>query len=273
MGQDWFGRRVMPGGVIFLAAERAALVKRRLAAFRLYHGIADLPLKVFSGSIDLRTNRTQAHGIVNYIQRWRDEEGVETKLIIGDTTSKLLFGGDENSPKDMGGFINNVSHIQEGSGAHFLLVHHIPHEQNRMRGHGPTIRAENNAGIRTATIEKNNDGEEGDQITFNLESFDLGSDPETGEVTTAPIVRPTEATSRTTTAEPRLRRLTKNQQTMYSFLHDAGRNGLTTDEWNAIARANDIGTKRKADLVDLRSALKAKGLVREFNDRWTAVTD
>jgi len=107
----------------------------------------------------------------------------------------------------------------------------------------------------------------------NLESFDLGSDPETGEVTTAPIVRPTEATSRTTTAEPRLRRLTKNQQTMYSFLHDAGRNGLTTDEWNAIARANDIGTKRKADLVDLRSALKAKGLVREFNDRWTAVTD
>jgi RecA-family ATPase len=126
-GQDWFGRRVTQGGVIFLAAERAALVKRRLAAFRLYYGLTDLPLKVFSGSIDLRTNRTQAEGIVNYVKRWKDEEDIDTQLIVGDTISKLLFGGDENSPKDMGAYINNVSHIQDGTGAHVLLVHHVPH--------------------------------------------------------------------------------------------------------------------------------------------------
>jgi hypothetical protein len=41
-GQDWMARPVTPGGVLFVAIERAALVMRRLAAFRQYHGIADL---------------------------------------------------------------------------------------------------------------------------------------------------------------------------------------------------------------------------------------
>ena len=36
-GRDWFGRRVQQGGVLYVAIERASLVKRRLAAFRNHH--------------------------------------------------------------------------------------------------------------------------------------------------------------------------------------------------------------------------------------------
>lgn len=64
--------------------------------------------------------------------------------------------------------------------------------------------------------------------------------------------------------------LTKNQQTMFSILYDAGPHGLTIAEWNKAAREAGIGTKRKADLHDYRSALKAKKLVHESNEHWTA---
>jgi hypothetical protein len=185
----------------------------------------------------------------------------------------LLAGGDENSPKDVGAFINNIARIQDTTGAHLLLVHHVPHDQNRMRGHGAllaacdtTIRVEKNGSIRTATIEKNNDGEEGEQIAFSLENFELGKDPETGDMTTAPIVRPAEAPcpSAVTTGP----RLTPNRRTMFTILHHPGERGMSIEEWNERAREAGIGTTRKADLYDIRTALKSKGLVRQYADRW-----
>ena len=58
---------------------------------------------------------------------------------------------------------------------------------------------------------------------------------------------------------------------MFSILHAAGNAGLSTEGWNDQARAAGIGIKRKADLYDIREALKAKNLVRFFGDRWNSV--
>ena len=43
-GRLWFGRRVQQGGVLYVAIERAALVKRRLAAFRVHHIVDEIRL-------------------------------------------------------------------------------------------------------------------------------------------------------------------------------------------------------------------------------------
>jgi hypothetical protein len=48
------------------------------------------------------------------------------------------------------------------------------------------------SGSVTATIDKNNDGPEGQAIPFRLAGVELYRDPETGETTTAPVVIPTE---------------------------------------------------------------------------------
>ena len=276
-GQLWFGRRVMRSGVLYVAAERPALVKRRLAAFRLHHNVTDLPLAVVSGSLDLRTSRLSAEAIIEIASRWSDTTKIATGLIMGDTTSRLLAGGDENSPKDMGAFIANVTLIQERTGAHVMLLHHVPHETNRMRGHGlqvaamdTTISVEKNGGIRTATIDKNADGEEGAQVAFDLLSIEISKDPETGAPTMAPVVRPVEGATANLSAQAL--RLTKNQQTMFSVLHDAGRQGLTTRKWDERARAEGIGVKRRADLYDLRGALNSKHLVRQYGERWTIIS-
>src|SRR5262245_39425901 len=265
-GQDWIGRRVSQGAALFVAIERAALVKRRLAAFRLYHGISELPLAVLSGSIDLCAGKTGAEGIIECARRLEDESELKLSLVVVDTVSRALAGGDENSAKDMGAFVANSLQIQEATASHVLLTHHVPHEQNRMRGHGAllaacdtTLRIDKDDGLRTATVEKTNDGAEGEQVFFSLETVELGHE------TTAPVVRLAEPPAAQVGRGPKLN---KNQQTMFSLLHGAGANGLTTEEWNQKARVVDIGVKRKADLYDIREALRTKGLVRQYGDRW-----
>src|SRR5215471_3315955 len=59
-GLPWFGRQVSSGGVLYIAAERAALVRRRMAAWRLHHGIDDIPLWIVTKSVDLRSDRKDA---------------------------------------------------------------------------------------------------------------------------------------------------------------------------------------------------------------------
>ena len=66
-GLPWFGRSVTQGAVLNMAAERAALVKRRLAAWRIHHGIDDIPLAIATGAIDLRTT-ADARKIVDLMQ-------------------------------------------------------------------------------------------------------------------------------------------------------------------------------------------------------------
>jgi hypothetical protein len=55
---------------------------------------------------------------------------------------------------------------------------------------------------------------------------------------------------------------------MFVILYEAGQSGLTTEAWNAKAREIGIGVSRKATLHDIASALKSKGLVREYNGVW-----
>jgi hypothetical protein len=272
-GRTWLGRRVQQGGVLYVAIERSALVKRRLAAFREHHAVNEIPLAVVSGHADLRTSQDSANEIIELARRIADIGEVPTSLILIDTVSRALAGGDENSPKDMGSLVGNLAHIQERTGAHVSAVHHIPADgTQRLRGHGAllgacdtTIKVERFETYRTATVDKVNDGPEGERATFTLESIELHVDAETGKVTTAPVLIPAEAPA---VSESKRSNLTPNQSSMLTLLQEAGNAGLDQSDWDEKARAIGIGTKRHATLYDLRKALKDKKLAYVFNERW-----
>src|SRR5262249_13640775 len=113
-------------------------------------------------------------------------------------------------------------------------------------------------------VEFMKDGPTGDIIAGRLKPVDVGTD-EDGETISSCIIEPADPVRRTNSDEPKL---TKNQQTMFSILRGAGASGLTTDRWNELARNEGLGVSRKEDLYDIRSALKSKGLVRQYGDRW-----
>ena len=200
---SWLDRRVSKGAVLYVAAERVKLTERRFAAFRKYHRIDKLPLALISGAVNLLSTQEHVAEIAGYAANLKEKTKLPVVLIVIDTVSRVLCGGDENSPKDMGAFVANVAQLQEVTGAHVLLIHHVPQDGNvRLRGHGAllgsldtVVAIEKSGAIRTATVQKDNDGVEDRQIAFDLKSVTLSIDPDTQEETTAPVVIPAEGVS------------------------------------------------------------------------------
>lgn len=199
-GRAWFGRAVTRGAVLYVAAKRANVVRRRFAAFRRHHCLDDLPIAVVSGSVDLRSSGAGADAVIEQVGELQRIAGIPVVLVIIETANRVLCGGDENSPKDMGALVANLTYIGETTGAHVLVTHHNPADgAHRMRGHSlflgacdTTVCVEKAGAYRTATVSKASDGPEDERLTFELKSVDLYTD-ETGHVTTAPVVVPVAA--------------------------------------------------------------------------------
>jgi hypothetical protein len=273
-GKNWFGRRVLQGGVLYVAAERADVVKRRMAAFRKHYDEQDIPLAVVGGPADLRTISEHARLIAEYAQSLEDMFGTPVRLIIIETVNRVLAGGNENDSADMGGLINTLSHVQEATGAHILTVHHTPIKGNRLRGHSSllgacdtTILVEKLGSGYLAQIDKSNDGPSAGQISWTVESVELHKDLETGVITSAPVVVP--LLHLAASAKP----VTKHEAEMLKILVQAGPEGLPMKDWNAKARAEKIGEKRPATRTEARNSLKARGLIVEQNGIWRANLD
>src|SRR5262249_55077524 len=147
--------------------------------------------------------------------------------------------------------------------------HHCGVEGTRPRGHTSltgaadaqiSVKRDHQQNI-VVEVECAKDGQ-GDQLVSRLEPAEVGVD-EDGEAITSCIVVPGEVASGNSES-----RLTPNQQTMFSILHAAGERGLPLEEWNEQTRAAGIGVKRPATLLDIRMALKSKGLIQETMNGW-----
>jgi RecA-family ATPase len=57
-------------------------------------------------------------------------------MIVLDTLSRVIAGGNENAPDDMGQLIGNCDRIRAEARAHVMLVHHTGKDEARgARGH------------------------------------------------------------------------------------------------------------------------------------------
>jgi hypothetical protein len=196
-GLPWLNRRAKQGGVIYIAAERAALTARRFAALRKRYGVDNPPLAIVSGPVDFLTNKAHVDECAGHAERLQELFAMPVALIVVDTVSRVLAGGDENSPKDMGALVANIGRLQDATGAHVLLLHHVPQTDGavRLRGHGALLGAldtviavEKGVTVRTATVTKDNDGAGETSIAFTLQSVTLSIDQDTKEETAAPVV-------------------------------------------------------------------------------------
>ena len=283
-GRHWFGHHVQGGGVLYVAAERVALGERRLAAFRLYHGVSHLPLGIVSGSIDLRSSTACAIEIVDIAAKLSDP----VCLIVIDTVSRALAGGDENAPRDMGQFLRNVELLQ-ATGAHVLLLHHIPADgAQRPRGHGSllgacdtTFRIDQSGPFRILSIDKSNDAAEGGRVPFTLKSIELHRDDNV--VTVAPVVVPFDGP---TPHPERKRKLSNKQvlalQTLHSLCLELGQRlpsgygvppnlrAIQVNTWRQELESRGVidrnGSNPRQEFRRLNDALKKAGLVAERDD-------
>lgn len=125
-GKEWQLRRVVPSYVLYLSTEGWTGIGNRMEALRRTHfANADtVPLDYMARSINLRTTSKDADAIVETAKARAAVFGVKPGLIIIDTFSHTLAGGDESNQEHIRAAIANLKRIVDRTGAAVMVVHH-----------------------------------------------------------------------------------------------------------------------------------------------------
>jgi hypothetical protein len=195
IGAPWQGRRVVQSGVLYLAAEGGRGVTNRIAALKAETGVCDVPLALRRAGLDLLHSQANLQELVDLAQGVKEKFPELPLLIVIDTLSRIMAGGDENSAADMTALIRNIDAIREATGAHIMLVHHTGKDTARgARGHSSLraatdteIEVGNDNGARAALVTKQRDYQGGETFAFTLKSVVLGVDQDGDEVTSCVV--------------------------------------------------------------------------------------
>ena len=181
---SWQGREVTPGSVVYLAAEGASGMQKRMAAWRKVYGAKP---EVLTLPVAIQAADPEAWAALVEACRRRGPT-----LVVIDTQARVTAGMEENSAKEMGLFIERLEELKRATGACVLVVHHTGRNGGDARGSSAIDGAQDtelkvtrnsnrkmlDARLR---VEKQKDGEDGQVIPLQLQKVALGTDPETGE--------------------------------------------------------------------------------------------
>lgn len=192
-GRTWARRKVRGGAVVYVAAEGGAGVYKRLAALREhYRDAGDVPLFVIKFPVDLLHGKEHAVALVKLCREAAELAGQGLELIVIDTLSRAMSGGDENSSTDMGVMVKGFDVIREATGAHLMVIHHSGKDRAKgARGHS-LLRAATDTEIEiergklAVTKQRDMDGEF--RQAFRLLTVPIGLDAD-GAVVTSCVVK------------------------------------------------------------------------------------
>jgi hypothetical protein len=171
-GIPWHQHNVVQGNVLYLAAEGAKGLGKRVEAWEKHHHNPDmarlttLPVPVQLADLD----NVDVPAVIMLVKQYN------TDLLILDTQARVTTGKDENSGRDMSVFTANLAEIVEATGVTILVVHHEPRKGENLRGHSSlegaadTILRTELQSATTMVMEttKQKDTDEAPDITFNL---------------------------------------------------------------------------------------------------------
>ncbi len=183
--RDVFGRRVKGCPVLYVAAEGAPGLARRVQALRDRFG--DAPdFHLIAQPVDLLHPFGDVANIIAAAKH------VKAGLIVLDTFNRMLAGGDENGPQDMGAMVKNIGEIRCSTEAHIAAVHHGTKDGKTPRGHTSLIGAADAVvevakagdGSRTATLTMAKDDADGVAMGIRLRVVEMGTDDDGDPITT-----------------------------------------------------------------------------------------
>jgi hypothetical protein len=197
-GMDWRGLKTKPCPVSYLASEGGGAFANRVVAWCAEYGVACPPGFRFSTvMLDLRSDDADALALIRDVQTHQPGCG----LVVIDTLSRNMAGGNENAAEDMGAFVNLCDRISKELGCLVLIVHHTGKDEARgARGHSLLLgavsteleitRKQDEPG--SIKVTKQRDGADGAEYGFMLKVMTVGVD-EDGETVTCAVAIHTDA--------------------------------------------------------------------------------
>jgi hypothetical protein len=226
LGLEWRGREVERAGVIYCAMEGAHGIANRVAAFALTCGLAgqEIPFGIIPVALNLLDPNADTSRLIDAIAEAAARMAIPVGLVVMDTLSRAMAGGNENSPEDMGALVANSDRIRQATGAHVAWIHHSGKDQAQgARGHS-LLRAATDTEIEIsradndspsiARVTKQRELEIDGVFGFTLKRVELGLNHR-GKPVTSCVVEPTDDRP----AKPRIS-LTNGEAMALRILHD-----------------------------------------------------
>ena len=198
-GRAWRNKRTKPGRVIYVAAEGARGMAKRVYAALDDMGTSDVDLFLVPEIVQLRGDQPD---IDRFVRTVLEQSPEGAALVVIDTLARAMPGLDENTSRDMGIAIDAATAIQRQLGCTVLIVHHSgKKEALGARGSGAMRAAiaselelrKDDSKVCTLTVSKQKDLEsEGESFLHRLEQVKVGVDEDGDDVTTC-LVRPLES--------------------------------------------------------------------------------
>lgn len=292
LGWTWRDREVEKGGVLYVAAEGGFGAKNRVAAFAQTHALSEAAPFYLSGQpIDLLNDPTAAQAVVEAARAITENSKVPTTLIVIDTLSRVLAGGNENSPDDMGAIVKAADEIRAATGAHLMFVHHSGKEAAKgPRGHS-LLRAAADTEIHLtrdsaldlscANVTKQRDLETAGEFAFELVPVELGQNMRGKPVTSCVLECRESAPNGSTTRLSKLEFLAL--QELENALLDHGERRIPEEGMPVVLSAElrlwkdrlaqaellekDAPDRARKRWERIRQGLQTKGHIRIWNDR------
>ncbi len=285
-GRPWRDKAVAQGTVLYMALEGAGGFGKRVRELQKHLALVPkaVGFHLWKQPIDLVTSSAPVDALIEKI---RDHDLGDVRLIVVDTLARAFGGGDENSSSAMGAFVSNVSKLQAATRATVMVVHHGGKDASRgmrgssaLKGAADTVLAVRMPAdkIVEVEVEKQKDFESGAKISSRLEVRGLGN----GDTTCVLVpITPDEVKS----AKSRAKKLAPQQEQMLTELQTLvqssgkplmGLGAPSVDEkkWRAVCIAKGIFTsanKRANDQSFSNQAqrlTKANRIKRESGHVW-----
>lgn len=206
VGRRMFGRRAKPCRVLYVAAEGEGGFEGRLLALREALGDAGDAFQYIAQPTIVGLPGTDLSDLITAALKMRAD------MVVLDTLARTFGEGDENTAKDMGGFIAACDRLRAETGAHVAVIHHGRKDGGSSRGSGALlgaadliVRVEKGAEGKPsrAIVEAAKDDADGDELAFRLRVIDLGRD-EDGDQRSTCIAEEAEAGANSAKSLPAL---------------------------------------------------------------------
>lgn len=184
----WLGRLSRPQGLtIYVAAEAGSSAAKRFIALNAPAGIT---LGIITRGANL-LHPGEVQALIGELKDAAIQAGLPIDLVVFDTYSRSMPGGDENGSTDPTTVIGAADRIRDETGATTLFVHHSGKDIERgARGHTALFAAADTViqvFEKVAEVEKSRDGPTGGKFPFELKVINLGTDSDGDSITTCTV--------------------------------------------------------------------------------------
>ncbi|MFF7485596.1 AAA family ATPase [Streptomyces luteogriseus] len=176
-GMKWHGHYVRQGTVVYLVAEGARGIRKRVRAWEKHYGLK-------MDNVLFLPRPVQAMGpewdtLIEAMGR------LQPQMIVIDTQARISVGVEENSAKELGVVVERIEELRRATGACVLVIHHTGHVGEHGRGSSSAkgaLQSELHVSkkgdtakniVVTVKVGKQKDDEEGEDVQFGLKVITL----------------------------------------------------------------------------------------------------